>query len=88
MLQKFSTLAIAGLLGTATLFGAMGVATSTAEAGYKHKHFHKHKHFKHHHFKHRHYGYYGYRYYRPVYAYSHCKVWKRYGYHRRCVVWW
>lgn len=85
MLKKISTIAATGLLGTATLFGSMAVATSAAEAGYKHKHFHKHKHFKHHHYGHR---YYGYRYYRPAYVYSHCRIWKRYGYHRRCVAWW
>jgi len=86
MLKKISIVAATGLLGTATLFGSMAAVSSTAEAGYRHRHHHHH----HHHFKHRHHhhGYYGYRYYRPVYAYSHCKVWKYYAYHRKCVVWW
>ncbi|MGE0765247.1 MAG: hypothetical protein AB7L90_02175 [Hyphomicrobiaceae bacterium] len=88
MLKNISMIAAAGLLGTATLFGSMGVSASTAEAGYKHRHFHKHyKHYGHRHYGHRHYRHrhYGYRYYKPTYY--GCKVWSH-GYHKKCLVWW
>jgi len=85
MLNKISALAVAGLLGTATLVGGLTVTAAPAEAGYGHKHFKHHKHFRH--------GYYApkrysYSYYAPRYTYRHCKVWS-YGYHhKKCVVWW